>query len=229
MRLLLILTLSACAHPPPLVWSYGEPWGGECTTGKQQSPVALSGAAGFAPTVQLEYWPSRIKLTNTGKTLRLDYDPGSFIIVDGKRAKLEQLHFHHPGEHSVDGKTFPLEMHLVHKTEDGKFVVVAVLIAEGALNRWMKPLLAELPRLGETLQPTARLNAADLVPPSRIFLHYSGSLTAPPCSEGVQWFVMRTPIEMSADQIAALGELLGDNHRAVQPLGDRKVIEGEAR
>jgi carbonic anhydrase len=229
MRLFLALALSACAAPEKHIeWHYGEPWGGTCADGKRQSPVELSGSAGFAPKVQLEYWPSRVKLLNNGHTVQANYDPGSTLIVDGKRFALQQFHFHHPGEHGVDGKSFPLEMHFVNKSEDGKLAVIGVLVIEGAANNWLKPLFADLPRPGESRELDARVNAADLVPRSRIFLHYSGSLTTPPCSEDVAWFVLRTPIEMSADQIAALAKLLPDNHRPIQPPNGRAFVEGEA-
>ena len=229
MRLPLLLLFCACAPPPHVEWHYGETWGGVCATGKQQSPVELSGAPGLGPKIQLEYWPSPIHTVHNGHTVEVQYDPGSSLILDGKRYALKQFHFHHPSEHTVDGKSYPLELHLVHKSDDGKLAAVGILIAEGAPNRWLQPILADLPRPGETREPTARVNAADLVPPSRVFLHYAGSLTTPPCSEGVSWFVLRTPIEMSADQIAALTKLLGDNHRPIQPLNGRPVVEGEVR
>jgi carbonic anhydrase len=229
MHRFLILLVSCVPPAAAPAWHYGEAWGGLCAGGKRQSPIAVSGGPGFAPKVQLEYWPSRTRLFNNGHTVQLDYDAGSFLTVDGRRYALQQLHFHHSAEHTVDDKTFPLELHLVHKSDDNKLAVVAVMIAEGAENPWMRPLLDDLPRPGERREPTARLNAADLVPRSRVFLHYSGSLTTPPCSEEVSWFVMRTATEMSAAQIAELSQLLGDNHRPLQPSGGRQIIEGEVR
>src|SRR5437764_11699490 len=164
----LILLLFACAPQQHVEWHYGEPWGGVCATGKLQSPVELSGAAGFGPKVSLEYWPTQLSALNNGHTVELAYQPGSSLTLDGKRYALKQLHFHHPGEHVVDGKSYPLEVHLVHKSDDGKIAVVAVLVSEGAPNRWLKPLTDNLPRPGERYEPDARVNAADLVPPSRI-------------------------------------------------------------
>lgn len=225
----LILLLLACAAPKPVEWHYGEPWSGRCATGKSQSPIELSGSAGFAPKLSFEYWPTHLSALNNGHTVEVTYDTGSFLTLEGKRYALKQYHFHHPGEHAVDGKSYPMELHLVHKSDDGKLAVVAVLIREGEANRWLKPLFDNLPRPGERREPDARISAADLLPPSKVFLHYTGSLTSPPCSEGVAWFVMRAPIELSADQIALMTNLLGDNHRPIQPLNGRHLVEGEAR
>jgi carbonic anhydrase len=231
MRLSLLLVLSACAVPPPLHWSYGEAWEGVCKTGKQQSPVDLhAGGSAFAPRIQMEYWPTQTRLTNNGHTLQFDYDPGSFLQVDGKRYALVQFHFHHPGEHALDGAAWPMELHLVHKSDDGKLAVVAIQIAEGAVNRWLETAWNDLPAApGEQRESPVKINAADLMPKDRAYLHYSGSLTAPPCSEGVEWFVLRAPASMSAEQIAAFDKLFHDNHRPVQPLGGRPVAEGQVR
>jgi carbonic anhydrase len=225
----LILFLVGCPPPPAVHWNYGEAWTGVCSTGKSQSPIDLHGQTGFAPRVQMEYWPTAGRMTNNGHTIELSYEPGSKLIVDEKHYALKQIHFHHPAEHQLDGKSFPLEMHLVHKTEEGKLAVVGVLIQEGAANKWLAPFFSDLPYQGEPREPGARINAADLIPPSRVFLHYDGSLTAPPCSEGVSWFVMKTPIEMSAEQIAEFAKRFPDNHRPPQPLDGRHVVEGEAR
>jgi carbonic anhydrase len=227
-RILLTLILCGCPPPPPVHWSYGEKWDGVCATGKRQSPVDLRSGGSFAPRIQLEYWPTPMRVMNNGHTIELEYDAGSFLVLDGKRYALKQFHFHHPSEHHLDGKSFPLEVHFVHKSEDGKLAVVGVPIAEGAANKWLQPAWTDLPQPGEHREPEARINAADLVT-SKPYLHYSGSLTTPPCSEGVEWFEMTTPIEMSAEQIAAFAKMFPDNHREPQPLGDRHVEAGEIR
>jgi carbonic anhydrase len=224
----LILLLVGCAPPPVVHWNYGEQWTGVCSTGKSQSPIDLHGESGFSPRLQMEYWPSVGHVINNGHTIELEYDPGSKLIVDDKHYPLKQMHFHHPSEHLLDGKSFPLELHIVHKTDDGKIAVVGILIQEGAANKWLGPFFNDLPYPGEKREPGARINAADLIPASRVFLSYSGSLTTPPCTEGVSWFVMKTPIEMSAEQIAAFAKRFADDHRSPQPLDGRHAVEGEA-
>jgi carbonic anhydrase len=227
MRLLLIVALAGCAHHAPTHFSYGEPWGGTCASGREQSPINLHAAGGFAPKLEFEYWPSRTRLINNGHTVQLEYDPGSALTVDGVRYALVQMHFHHPSEHTLDGTGAALELHLVHKSADGKLAVVGVLLREGAANRWLEAVLHALPSEGERAELDARINAADLLPASRRVFAYRGSLTTPPCSEGVSWFVMQSPSEISADQLAPFARLYPDNHRPPVPLNGRSVTLSE--
>jgi carbonic anhydrase len=231
----LLVLLTGCPQPAPAVhFSYEGAegpahWGGKCADGKEQSPIDLhAGGSGFAPRLQMEYWPSQMHVINNGHTIQFEYDTGSFLIVDDKRYALVQAHFHLPSEHTHDGKGWAMEMHLVHKSEDGKLAVVALPIIAGAANQWLAPAWGDLPHPGDRRDLDAKLNAADLVPSAHVFLHYPGSLTTPPCSEGVSWFVWKTPIELSEEQIAAFAKLVPDNHRPPQSLGGRHVVEGEA-
>jgi carbonic anhydrase len=221
-----LLALSACATTPTK-WKYGEPWGGTCSSGRAQSPIDVKASGGFAPAVQYEYWPSRVISSTDGRGLRLDYEPGSKLIADNQHYALTHIEVHHPAEHLLDGTSFPLELQLHHHSEDGKRAAVVVLVKEGAASSWLQPVAAALPALGERREVQAKINAAVLV--SRKFFYYTGSLTTPPCTEGVLWLVGATPIEMSAEQIAAFARVLPDNHRPPQPLNGRSVVEGEAR
>jgi carbonic anhydrase len=226
-RVFWVVLLSACAPLPAAKWSYGEPWTGTCASGREQSPIDVKGTGGFAPRVQFEYWPSSVVMTADGRGLRIDYEASSTLIIDEKHFALTHIEVHHPAEHLLDGKSFPIELQLHHQSLDKKHAAVAVLVREGAVNTWLQPLVTQLPALGERREVQAKINAAVLV--SRKFLRYSGSLTSPPCSEGVTWLVGTTPIEMSAEQIAALAKILPDNHRPPQPANGRTVVEGEAR
>ena len=230
MRWLVLLLSAGCATAPPANWHYGESWGGECARGHEQSPIDLRPDAAHLSLskVQFEYWPSSLHVLNNGHTLELDYDPGSSLIVDGEHYVLEQMRFHQPSEHTLDGKPWAMELQLVHRGKRG-IAVVAVPIVEGAANRWLQPAWTDFPIPGERHDLDAKINAADLVPATKTLLHYAGSLTTPPCSEKVSWFLVTTPIEMSKEQITAFAQKFGDNHRPTQPLGGRVVEKVEIR
>ena len=139
---------------------------------------------------------------------------------------LVQYHFHNQSEHTVKGKHFPMEMHLVHKSASGKLAVVGVLIEEGAHNAAFDPIWSNLPtRKGvETHYAHVAVDVDALLPTKRTSYRYDGSLTTPPCSEGVRWVVMTTPIQLSAEQIRAFAAIIHDNNRPTQPLNGRPVV-----
>jgi carbonic anhydrase len=151
------------------------------------------------------------------------------LTVGADSYALVQFHFHAPSEHTVDGEHFPLELHFVHQAEDGALAVVGVLIQEGTENPGFAPLWEQLPEPGS--QATIRIPAGFkdyIFPDARAAVyHYSGSLTTPPCSEGVQWFVIRTPTRASREQINAFTEAYDHNNRPVQPLNDRNIYLDE--
>jgi carbonic anhydrase len=143
-----------------------------------------------------------------------------------EREELTQCHFHSPSEHTVDGKRFPLEMHLVHKSADDRLAVVGVFIAESVHNKAFDPVWANLPRQRgvETHYPTVAGDVDALLPTVRTSYRYEGSLTNPPCSEGVSWIVMTTPIEVSSEQLAAFTRLIEGKDRPVQKLNGRTIL-----
>jgi carbonic anhydrase len=227
----------------PHAWSYqGEAgprhWGDldaadtTCKAGRAQSPIDIPPAAAPHHVHQTEfhYGAVPVELVNNGHTVEAELaDPGSapWIVIDGRRFALAQFHFHHPSEHTVAGQRFPMEMHLVHKSEDGRLAVVAVFIREGALNRPMQAAFAHLPGApaGAGAEPHKPLEIAlsDLLPGRHDAWMYQGSLTTPPCTEGVQWIVLKQPISFSKAQIAHFAKLFPDNHRPAQALDDRQV------
>ena len=152
------------------------------------------------------------------------YAPGSFFTLDGEQYDLKQFHFHAPSEHTVDGQPAAIELHLVHETAGGQKAVVGVLINEGAANTAFQPVWDHLPAAeGAEQEYDVQVNAADLLPVDQTTFRYAGSLTTPPCSEGVSWFLMIRPIELSAEQIAAFTAIYDGNNRPVQPLDGRTV------
>lgn len=202
-----------------------------CSEGKKQSPINITGAKGAdLKNIKFEYKPSRINILNNGHTVQVDYDKGSSITVDGQEFKLLQFHFHTPSEHVVGGESFNMEMHLVHKSNKGGLAVVGVLIREGEENPAFAVMWGHLPEKAHTKKSlNEQVNAKDLLPGNRAYYKYSGSLTTPPCSEGVRWHVLTTPIEMSAEQIEAIEAIMHMNNRPVQPLHGRSLEKDVSR
>jgi carbonic anhydrase len=211
----------------PAKWGSLDPAFAACATGKAQSPVDVSSSApGKAQPVAVAYRAGAAGIVNNGHTVQVDYKPGSTVTVDGRAYELKQFHFHAPSENRIDGKTFPLEGHLVHADAQGKLAVVAVMFAEGAANPALASLWKNLPaHEGEKQAVAASFDASALLPVERSYFRFAGSLTTPPCSEGVTWLVMRTPVTASAAQVAAFTKAVGfANNRPVQPLNGRKVV-----
>ena len=206
-------------------WTHDSPeeWGGQCATGTRQSPVDLTAAEPEdLADVQFDYQPSAVTVANTGHTLEAAYGTGSAIGVDGTWFDLVQFHFHAPSEHTIDGEQAAAEIHLVHRDDDGNLAVVGVLVEQGEPNAGVAPVLEDPPyREGTETEPEARIDADDLLPESLLTYRYDGSLTTPPCSEGVQWLVMAEPVTWSAAQLTAFTDLYDGSNRPVQPLGDR--------
>jgi len=221
-----------------LHWSYGGSgnptrWGtmaeeyALCDAGNSQSPVDIASKTQpqeESQPIQFNYQPIALTVKNNGHTIQVDYPPGSFIKIDGNIYKLLQFHFHTPSEHTIDGIASAMEMHLVHQSSQGKLAVVGVLIEAGSENYFLKEILENLPETEEEAEVEGvKINVETLLPNNRSYYSYSGSLTTPPCSEGVSWNVMKTPITASAEQIEQFMEIYQMNARPVQPLNRRKV------
>ena len=230
--------VEATAAPTAVHWTYEgeegpEHWGEisadyeACASGKAQSPIDIAGAkAEDLANIAFDYKTSKLNILNNGHTVQVNYDPGSSIELDGTRYDLAQFHFHAPSEHSIAGKAADAELHLVHKSADGKLAVVGVLIEKGAENPAFATVWQNLPaEAGEPQTLAGEVDAAAMLPAEQMTYRYDGSLTTPPCSEGVEWNVMTTPIQMSEAQLAAFTALFEGNNRPVQPLGDRALVE----
>jgi carbonic anhydrase len=198
-----------------------------CKIGQHQSPIDIKKAeAGKKHYLDFNYVSSPLKIINNGHTIQANYAPGSSISLDGgKKYELLQFHFHTPSEHTVGGKSYPLEVHLVHKNAEGKLAVVGIFLKPGKKNDFIQTLWDNLPdKVGEEkVVDSVQINATDLVPHDVSHHHYAGSLTTPPCTEGVSWTVMTTPIEASKEQIAKYKSLFKISARPVQPLHGRKI------
>jgi len=196
-----------------------------CSEGKTQSPIDLSNATPEALSeIKFDYKASKLNVVNNGHTVQVNYDGGSSVEVDGSEYKLVQFHFHTPSEHTVDGKSYGNEMHLVHKNDKGQLAVVGVLIDKGAENAAYKAIWSNLPEVANDKKSAdVDINAALLLPEEKSYFTYAGSLTTPPCSESVKWIVLKSPIQMSDGQIEAIQKIMHKNNRPVQKMHDRTL------
>ncbi len=211
----------------PDIWGQLSPEYELCSVGIHQSPIDLVNpiSAKLSP-ITFNYQSTSLNVQNTGQTIQVAYPKGSWIEVDGTKYHLIEFHFHAPSEHTVAGEKSDMEMHLVHKSEDGTLAVIGLLIKSGDINTAFNLFWAYLPPVsGEPKQiENITLNASDLLPSKKHTYRYNGSLTTPPCTEGVKWFVLTTPIEMSEAQIAAFKAIFNGNNRPVQPLNGRELL-----
>ena len=200
-----------------------------CGIGKEQSPINITGATkADLPAIQFDYKASTLKEINNGHTVQVNVESGSSIKVGERKFDLLQFHFHTPSEEQVSGKNFDAVWHLVHKDAAGKLGVVGVLVKTGKANAEMEKILANLPKEQNKEQAAAiKIDPNQLLPAARGYYHFMGSLTTPPCSEGVSWYVLKQPIEASKEQIAKLHALFGNNARPVQPLNARALKESK--
>lgn len=203
---------------------------GTCGQGQEQSPVNLSSATPMVemPDLAPHYLPAAGNFVNNGHTLQFNPAQNAATLMIGQQAYgFAQFHFHSPAEHTLDRRAYPAELHFVHRNSQGQLAVVGVFIEEGLENQALGALLASAPNgQGEEMATHITADLAALLPQDRAYFAYAGSLTTPPCSEGVRWNVLRTPIQASAAQIAALREALGSSSRHVQPLNQRTVVLG---
>ncbi len=213
-----------------------------CADGREQSPIDLANASEIElPAVDIRL-PSETEVEvlnqagvihelDNGHTIQVNSKTGEKLTVGDMSYALVQFHFHAPSEHTVNGDHFPMEMHFVHQAEDGALAVVGVLVEEGAPNPGIAPLWAQLPEgPGAETAVEIPVGFADYIFPGvgSGFYHYDGSLTTPPCSEGVKWLVRKTQTQLSKDQIAAFTAVYDHNNRPVQALNERALYLDES-
>jgi carbonic anhydrase len=212
----------------PARWGKLDPAYAVCADGTRQSPIDLRGAqpSRLVP-LTLRYRSAHVVAENNGHTIQANYAPGSSIALDGTSYALVQFHFHAPSEHTVAGQRYPMELHLVHRSAAGALAVIGVLISRGAASGTLSELFARLPaHVGQRRGLTARVNAGELVPAPRRAYRYEGSLTTPPCTEGVHWIVLTRPLQLSRTQIASFTKLYPHDNRPLQPRNGRSLRVG---
>lgn len=219
----------------PEHWADLSPDYAMCREGSAQSPIDLTAATSVAgPPVHAaaggglltsDQPHDVLDISDNGHTIQVTDDTPSSLDLDGEHYELIQYHFHAPSEHTLDGRHAPLEVHLVHKSATGRLAVVGVLIEGGGHDAEWDSIVDTLPEVADESRRVEGdgLDVTDLLPLSGSYYRYSGSLTTPPCSEGVEWIVMADTHELGPDQIAAFASRLHHNNRPVQPRGERSL------
>ncbi|MBW2244070.1 MAG: carbonic anhydrase family protein [Deltaproteobacteria bacterium] len=223
----------------PPHWASLDPDWATCATGRAQSPVDLARAEevdidaparNYGPTsLEIAHHEHVVDVLDNGHTIQVDYDAGSTLTVSGRVYELQQYHFHAPSEHTVDGRAYPMEMHLVHRSTQGELVVMGVFIEEGAHNPAFEPVWSNFPTAaGEQRHlEHVEIDIDDLLPTQSRHFRYEGSLTTPPCSEGVRWFVLAEPVRLSDEQIRTFTDIFSHNNRPTQPTNGRTILLGD--
>lgn len=221
-------------------WSYDgetspEHWAelenNECG-GKFQSPVDIVNVQKDASLASLDiHYNEKTKIhdiVNNGHSIQFDFEPGDFITLEGKKYALKQFHFHASAEHTIDGVRYPLVIHLVHANEEGKLVVIAIMGKESPENAEPYKFLDKfLPvSQNETKPINESFDMTEVLPENQGYYTYEGSLTTPPCTEGIKWFILKEPIGVSIKLINDLKKLMPiDNYRGIQKLNGRQIKE----
>ena len=197
-----------------------------CEAGSHQSPIDITmPSEDRAPErLLLHYRQAELQAMHNGHSIQVKVSPGSELHVNGRTYRLMQFHFHEPSEHHIEGKTSPFELHFVHRDQAGHIVVVSLLADLGAGHPVVSALWSSLPMYAGESAPSRQLDLSTLIPNSLHHFAYQGSLTTPPCTEGVQWIVMRDKISIAQSQIDQFVALVGHNARAIQPIHDRRVL-----
>lgn len=221
-------------------WSYAgaegpESWGdlgpdySQCREGRKQSPIDIVPAAAQKAdldALQFDYRDMPLKIVNNGHTVQVNASGDSAARIAGSDYKLAQFHFHSPSENTVNRQPYAMEVHLVHKNSQGQLAVVGVFLEQGRVNPFIQTIWDNLPKAlnQEVTADRSMVNAAELLPANGSFYHWTGSLTTPPCSEGVEWYMLKEPIQVSAGQVEKFLAAVGHNARPTQPLNQRPVV-----
>jgi len=222
-------------------WSELDPDYAACNVGKEQSPIDIQSAEkADLPALRFESKSGPLKyLVNNGYTIRVNYHDapgtGNLLTVGDKRYQLTQFHFHRPSEEYIHGKPYDMVAHLMYQGSDGKVAGVAVLLQAGSANATIQQIWEQMPKTESKALPDfsheeeeiagVHIDPAGLLPHDLAYYRYMGSATAPPCTEGVTWYVLKTPVDISAEQISAFAKLYPHDVRPLQPLNGRVVKE----
>ncbi|MGH8027021.1 MAG: carbonic anhydrase [Pseudoxanthomonas sp.] len=215
---------------PPLDYSHQEQWKG--VLNHSQSPIDIVTATATAASnkesgallISSKRAPSQVE--DNGHAVQVDTDVAE-ALIRGRYFRLSQFHFHSPSEHTIDGKSYPLEGHFVFRAQDGRLAVVGVMFEEGAANAGIDPVLAQLGRPHEFHQ--AEVDISTLLPDDKSYYHYLGSLTTPPLTENVEWYVLSHPVTLSGAQLKELHDRHPRNNRQIQPVYGRPLIHYQSQ
>jgi carbonic anhydrase len=219
-------------HEAPKYWGDLDPKFEACKKGLNQSPINISKdvtveAKSLEP-IEFDYHADSTEVVNNGHAIQVNVDEHSSINVDGKHFVLKQFHFHSPSENEINGKSFPLEAHFVHVADDGTIAVVGVLYVLGDKNPTLEKIWTKMPPHAGVKEKLALLSEdiEKLLPKDRDYYRFNGSLTTPPCTEGVRWMVFKKYVTISKDQVKKFVDTMGvKNNRPTQPINARKVLK----
>ncbi|MCS0630608.1 carbonic anhydrase family protein [Telluria mixta] len=211
----------------PANWSKINVDWAKCGTGNRQSPIDLrDGIKVNLEQISFDYHPSSFSEVNNGHTIQVTVGGGNFITVGNAVYELQEFHFHRPSEEKINGKGTEMVIHLVHKSAEGKIAIVAVLLERGQPHRLMQTIWDNLPlEKFDTVSPAIVIDPTDALPERREYFTYMGSLTEPPCTEGVLWMVFKQPMQASPAQMALFSRLYPLNARPVQSTAGRMIKE----
>ncbi|MEI6414366.1 MAG: carbonic anhydrase family protein [Pseudomonadota bacterium] len=226
----------------PTHWGELDPKFSTCASGKEQTPINIANAikAQLQP-IQFNYTTKTVEILNNGHTVQANFAPGSSITLEGRTFELKQVHFHVPSENLIQGRLFPMEAHFVHADKEGNLAVIGLMFEEGSAFTALEPLWAKMPKDVQKLPlaDASAVSASDLLsagqkshPDARLgadlgYYRFSGSLTTPPCSEGVFWIVLKKAATASQAQIQKFADVLHHHHnnRPVQPVNARPILQ----
>lgn len=212
----------------PQAWSKLQPEFSTCAAGKRQSPINIDDTStlqGPAEALQFNYQPSNAVVVNNGHTIQVNLQGNNTLTVRGSTYTLLQFHFHTPSEEQVNFRNFAMVVHLVHRSAEGQLAVVAVLLEPGEANALIDKVWTYMPLdVNDTVRtPTGLIDLSELLPKDQRYYQFMGSLTTPPCTEGVLWMVLKQPTQISQAQLRLFQQLYPNNARPVQPLNNRPV------
>ena len=197
-----------------------------CETGHRQSPIniTMTHHGDHQQRLVFHYQTSELHELNNGHTIQVSHVSGCRVDLNDRRYKLRQFHFHAPSEHHIEGKAFPMEMHMVHQDQNGHVLVLAAMLEADRPSPVLTKLWNWLPdQIGQEVSVPLELSLADLLPKNTHHYTYSGSLTTPPCTEGVQWIVLKEPIHIAQQDVDRFVGIIGQNARPIQPLEGRHI------
>ncbi|HSQ86593.1 MAG TPA: carbonic anhydrase [Desulfobacterales bacterium] len=215
-------------HEGPEHWGKLDPKYSACSEGKNQSPVNLTGMieSDLSP-ININYKSGGNEILNNGHTIQVNYKPGSTITVNGHKFELKQFHFHSPSENKIEGHSYPMEAHFVHDDKEGNLAVIAVMFETGKKNMELEKAWAHMPKNAGDKNPLpVSIDAISLLAHNYDYYRFNGSLTTPPCSEGVWWLVMKYFDTASKEQIDKFSDVMGHpNNRPLQPVNARVILK----
>jgi len=201
-----------------------------CSEGKLQTPINIVPTKDIElKALELDYNAGSVSMINNGHTVQVNISEGSTLKIGKELYRLKQFHFHVPSENNIEGDAFPMEIHFVHASDDGKLAVVGVMFEEGEENGVLKKIWSRFPELGTGKEIPCKLSAKEikaLMPDDKEYYSFTGSLTTPPCTEGVKWHIFKKPMSISKEQVNTFFSLFGfPNNRPIQPANGREILE----